>query len=237
MTENYNFTYTGIEVLKLAENNLINYNTFIVKTFLKHSADAIRILDFGAGVGTLSHIWKTLGGESKISCFEIDLNQIAILKERNFETFSKFSELGHFDYIFTSNVLEHIENDQAVLKSLYDNLIAGGGMGIFVPAHQFLYSKFDKNVEHFRRYSKSGLEEKITKAGFKIENSYFVDSIGFFAWMLTKIINLSGSNQSSVLIRIYDKFIWPVSKFLDKIGFKFLFGKNLLVLARKPHRS
>jgi len=235
MSENINFKYTGHEELKMVEKSLVNYNSFIVRTFLKHSNGAKKILDFGAGVGTLAYRWQELDPNSKVICFEIDTNQIQILINRNLETYTVLSQIEDCDYIYTSNVLEHIEDDQSALHSLYSKLKVNGRLGIFVPAHQFLFSKFDATVEHFRRYSKKDLEEKVNKAGFVIEHSVFVDSLGFFAWYLIKLSNSNLANQNAFLIKLYDRFIWPLSKFFDSCGCKFLFGKNILLLAHKEH--
>jgi SAM-dependent methyltransferase len=233
MSENVNFHYTGQEELIKAEKSLINYNSFIVRSFIKHSKGAKRILDFGAGVGTLAFRWKEMDSRSKVFCYEIDPTQVQIMIDRNLHTHTDLSQVKDFDYIYTSNVLEHIEDDQLTIVALYNMLKIDGRLGIFVPAHQFLFSKFDEKVEHFRRYSKKDLERKVVKAGFVIERSVFVDSLGFFAWLLIKLSNSCSANQNGYLIQIYDRFFWPVSRFIDSCGCKHLFGKNILLLAHK----
>jgi hypothetical protein len=102
-----------------------------------------------------------------------------------------------------------------------------------VPANKFIYSHIDKKLEHFRRYDKKELIEKVAGAGFKIDSCVFVDSIGLFAWLFLKIFKLQISESGSRLLPIYDKFIWPISQFLDNLGLKYLFGRNLLLLASK----
>ena len=32
-------------------------------------------------------------------------------------------------------------------------------------------------------------------------------------------------------MRVYDRFIYPVSRFFDFIGFRYLFGKNIMLVA------
>ena len=98
----------------------------------------------------------------------------------------------------------------------------------------FLYSNIDSKLGHYRRYSKKNLINKVSKSGFQIESCVYVDSLGFFAWLFLKIFKLGINDSGSLLLPIYDKFICPLSKMLDKLGLKFLFGKNLLLLARKP---
>ena len=232
MSEMGNFQYTGLSELEKIEGNLKNYNKFIVSKFMKHS-QASSVIDFGAGIGTLSAIWKNLNENVSITCIELDLTQVRIIDQRGLVARENFDPNLKVEYIFTSNVLEHIKDDDSTLSSFYHHLNVDGKLGIFVPANPLLYSHIDKRLEHFRRYSKAELEEKVKKAGFIIDESTFVDSLGLFAWLFTKIFKLEITNESSNLLRIYDKFIWPISKTLDLLGLRFLFGKNLLLLASK----
>jgi hypothetical protein len=232
MSEMGGFHYTGFSELEKLESNLKNYNNFIVTKFMKHS-QAVDVVDFGAGIGTLSAIWKNLNENVSITCIELDQNQVRIIKERGLVAREDFDPDFKVEYIFTSNVLEHIKDDQSTLLSFYHHLSDGGKLGIFVPANQYLYSHIDKKLEHFRRYGKVELEEKVKQAGFKVDECCFVDSLGLFAWLFVKVFKLEISNEGSILLKIYDKFIWPISKTLDFLGLKFLFGKNLLLLASK----
>jgi hypothetical protein len=232
MSEMGNFQYTGLSELEKIEGNLKNYNKFIVSKFMKHS-QASSVIDFGAGIGTLSAIWKNLNENVSITCIELDLTQVRIIDQRGLVARENFDPNLKVEYIFTSNVLEHIKDDDSTLSSFYHHLNVDGKLGIFVPANPLLYSHIDKRLGHFRRYSKAELEEKVKKAGFIIDESTFVDSLGLFAWLFTKVFKLEITNESSNLLRIYDKFIWPISKTLDLLGLRFLFGKNLLLLASK----
>jgi SAM-dependent methyltransferase len=234
MSEYLNFKYTGLSELKETEKNLLNYNTYIVKKFVNHADNNNNILDFGAGIGTLSNIYRTLDLNAKITCLELDKDQVQIIKDRGFKSISHLSSSNEFEYVFTSNVLEHIEDDLEALNSIFKSLKHGGGLGIFVPANEILYSNIDKKLEHFRRYSKRDLREKVISSGFEIEHLTYVDCLGFFAWGVTKILNLNMDDDNSNRLKFYDKFIWPVSRFLDLLGAKYLFGKNLILLARKP---
>ena len=234
MSEYSNFRYTGLTELEDTERNLLNYNTFIVNRFVSHANDSVNILDFGAGIGTLSNIYRNIKSDVNITCLEIDKKQVEIIEKRNFKVISFLSDAQKFDYVFNSNVLEHIENDLDALKSIFNNLKQGGGLGIFVPAQQVLYSHVDKKLEHFRRYSKKELIDKVRSSGFEIEYCAYVDSLGFFAWGLAKILKLDFDNKNSNRLKFYDSVIWPVSKFLDNLGAKYFLGKNLMLLARKP---
>ena len=51
-------------------------------------------------------------------------------------------------------------------------------------------------------------------------------------------MKFSGYNRESGIgsiksLKFYDKWLFPISVFLDKIGFKYLIGKNLILEAKK----
>ena len=71
------------------------------------------------------------------------------------------------DVLLSTEVLEHIEDDQAALRNWYDLIRPGGNLILSVPAHQHLFSAEDEMAGHFRRYSRSDLSEKLVAAGFQ----------------------------------------------------------------------
>jgi hypothetical protein len=210
-----------------------------VKSFLQEfdkRDDGYVIIDFGAGTGQLATIVLE---ETKISplCIEIDNLLVETLMNRNFQTFSSIndSKLPMANLVYTSNVLEHIEDDLLCLTNIREKLLPGGLLAIFVPALPFLYSNFDHQVGHFRRYRRSELAEKVTSAGFQIVSIKYFDSLGIFTWLVMKMIRVrpSTKNGISLLMRIYDNVIFPISRVFDACGMSSLAGKNLLVIARK----
>ena len=62
-----------------------------------------------------------------------------------------------YDLIALFDVLEHIGDDTASLKSLSEHLSDAGRILVTVPAYQWLWSRHDERHHHFRRYSKAGL--------------------------------------------------------------------------------
>ena len=75
----------------------------------------------------------------------------------------KYNGIGAFD------VLEHIEDDIAVMKGVYKALKKDGRFFISVPQHQFMWSINDDIAFHKRRYSRKEIIEKLSHSGFEIE--------------------------------------------------------------------
>jgi SAM-dependent methyltransferase len=76
--------------------------------------------------------------------------------------------LAVFDLIGAFDVIEHIVDDEAVLRSLRQATAKGGGTIIAVPQHPWLWSKADEIGHHQRRYRLGELERKLERSGFDI---------------------------------------------------------------------
>ena len=97
---------------------------------------------------------------------------------------------GRFELIGLFDVLEHIPDDEQVLRDLYSLLAPGGALVLTVPAHPCLWSYFDEAAHHQRRYRFSELVEKLTKAGYRIEYiTPFMASIFLPVWLSRKAMS------------------------------------------------
>jgi len=77
-----------------------------------------------------------------------------------------------YDLIALFDVLEHIEDDSASLKSLSAHLSETGRILVTVPAYQWLWSRHDERHHHFRRYSRAGLRQAAEAAGLRVEHVF-----------------------------------------------------------------
>src|SRR5262249_20336608 len=117
--------------------------------------------------------------QSNLSIGKLDMTQRA-----DYEQLREFAP----DSVVFLNVLEHIEDDRAVLRSLWDTVPEGWRIVILVPYNMSLYSPFDKALGHFRRYSKGELEEKMRAAGFEVEKQFYFNKFGVFAWYVANTL-------------------------------------------------
>ena len=84
------------------------------------------------------------------------------------------------------NVLEHIKNDKKEINISLSKLNKKGYLIILVPAHNELYTKFDKEIGHFRRY-KVNFFKKLKFKDAKIVKLQYLDCLGYFLYYLNKI--------------------------------------------------
>jgi len=73
---------------------------------------------------------------------------------------------ARFDAIGAFDVIEHIEEDESVLREMHRALQPGGVLLVTVPQHRWLWSAQDEYAHHVRRYTRSELLEKVERAGF-----------------------------------------------------------------------
>ena len=234
MQNSKNTKYSGVTE-KFNMEVMTNYNNHIVEVALSNFKNVKKCIDFGAGIGTLALILRKKFNINPI-CIEIDEDNIDYLKKRKFKFVRNLkSAPSENDLIFSSNVLEHIKDDQNTLNLMKKKLKRNGILFLFLPAKMLIWSGMDEAVGHYRRYEFREIKMKCEKAGFNIKKIRYVDSIGFFASLAIKILwyNTNDGFGSKKSIKFYDKYIFPISKILDKLGFKHFIGKNLLIIAKK----
>ncbi|NIM10830.1 MAG: methyltransferase domain-containing protein [Candidatus Aminicenantes bacterium] len=75
------------------------------------------------------------------------------------------------------DVIEHIEDDERFLKSVFHLLKPRGRLYITVPAFNFLWSEEDEYAGHFRRYTIKSLRKMLVEIGFHVEYATYIFSI------------------------------------------------------------
>jgi len=122
------------------------------------------------------------------------------------------------------NVLEHIEDDEAELKTIFNALAPGGRILIFVPALPFLMSSMDHELGHFRRYTLPELVAKCSSVGFSIKAARYFDLLGVAPWWI-KYRLLQSNTMEAGAVRAHDRWVVPVSQKLESL-IEVPFGKE-----------
>lgn len=135
------------------------------------------------------------------------------------------------DTIIYVNVLEHIEDDARELDLIHESLADGGRCLIFVPAMRALFSDFDRDLGHFRRYRKAELETKVRDAGFRILKSKFFDLAGVAPWFVKYRI-LRSRTLGGGAVSLYDNLVVPIMRQVESVIAPPI-GKNILLVAEK----
>jgi len=199
------------------------------------------ILEVGAGVGSnFSLLWNeqhswTAVEPDPAQCTKISEIFDAIDTSNSLKivtgTLQDVPEQENFDSIIYIDVLEHIEDDALELSNAYKHLNQGGLVVVLSPAHQFLFSPFDKSVGHFRRYNKKTLK-KLLPIGANIKQLYYLDSVGCIAsWCNSKILKSGMPTRGQIWV--WDSLMIPLARVLDRI-LSYKLGKTIVAVYEKP---
>ena len=231
------FKYSGME-LDFFEK-AINWKKYYLKLSYKFFKKKSDFLEVGAGIGGLSKIFMPSVNYSSWTIIEPDQSNFKKLKANidiinnnrinalNIRIDDFKEDKNKFDLILIADVLEHLENDKDTLGDLFNKLKPKGKIIIFVPACKFLFSEFDKQIGHFRRYSFKSLKE-ILPIKSKIIDIKYIDSIGFFASLFNKLF-LKSNNPSIRQVLFWDRILIPLSRIFDRLLF-YKFGKNIFLI-------
>jgi SAM-dependent methyltransferase len=201
------------------------YNEWLldqIKTYLKGD-----ILEVGAGMGNFT---SKLSKYGKVTAIDYDPNY----KNANFGDIEKgkyfFANTKKFDVIVCMNVLEHIKDDKRALKNMYELLKPNGKLILLVPAFNFAYSKLDKNLGHFRRYSQGEVEKKLLASSFQILASGYLNWLGLIGWFVNgKIFKKSLLPEGQ--LKVFDVLARPLL-ILEKY-LRPSFGLSVLAIGKK----
>lgn len=129
-------------------------------------------LDFGCGNGDVAEYLATRGWHGKAIDISQDAVQVAkqrLSKHDNVivQNKSVIEENGSFCSILAFDVLEHIEDDQAVLKKIYSLLNDGGYLVLTLPSNPREWRWDDDFYGHVRRYTTEQIREKLLAVGLE----------------------------------------------------------------------
>ncbi|HUL43443.1 MAG TPA: class I SAM-dependent methyltransferase [Bacteroidota bacterium] len=231
------FKYQGKSVLEVMSDCAVNRNNAVEELIVRYfGLNDLRaqaaVLEFGAGSGEFI---DRFAGHPNIRTLAVELDDgyLQHLRSKH-AAYRTLSELpAPVDYIFTIDVLEHIEHDDEILKELFSSLQSGGRLLVYVPARPELYSKFDASIGHYRRYRLNDLRGKVRSAGFDILVSKYDDFLGYFAAVYNKFTSDGSLNERAV--RLYDRLFVPVSRSIESLITPPI-GKNIILVAEKPGR-
>ena len=131
-----------------------------------------------------------------------------------------FPAIGIFD------VLEHIENPVEFLIDLSQKLQPNGVLILTVPAHNWLFSDFDKAIGHHKRYTKKILRNEMLLSGYQeISSRYFFTSLVLPAFFVRRIPYLLGRSRDFASEKGFKQSIDKITKLnkvIDLVFYKLL---------------
>ena len=222
--------YTGVDNLEVMAE-AVRYSRFLVDLVKRGAEPGATTIDFGAGTGTFA---ERLAGHFDLTCVESDEQLRQHLQSKGLVATADVTDLApaSIDYVYSLNVLEHIDDDAAIARAWYRLLKPAGRLLVYVPAFQLLYGPMDRKVGHVRRYRRSDLLDVLEGAGFVVDELAYADALGFPASLAARFVGRRDGGLNPRVIRLYDRYTFPVSLHIDRVSSR-AFGKNVWALAHK----
>jgi SAM-dependent methyltransferase len=214
-----------------------NYNDWLLARAEPHLG--CRVLDFGAGIGTFTEVIASRAAE--VVAVEPDPQFMPRLKDRFarndhvavVEADETWLTADHarpsFDTVVCLNVLEHIADDESVVRGFRECLEPGGRLLLLVPAHRFLFGEIDRNVGHERRYSRAALRRMLEDCQLDPIELRYVNPVGALGWLVSSRM-LRRPQVPAGPLEAYDRVV-PLLRRLDRLSLPF--GLSLWAVAAR----
>lgn len=256
--ENQDFSGESFQFLYEAEEKnfwFVSRNTVIQQLVSKYvgASEPKSVLEIGCGTGYVLKGIRERFRHFRLTGAEIYLKGIEFAQQRLPDV--EFIQLNAtaipfretFDVVGAFDVLEHIDDDTAVMRNVHQALKPGGHFMISVPQYMSMWSVLDDMACHKRRYTRREMVGKLEKSGFEIA---YVSAFVFTLFPLMAISRLLKKNKQAQpatkanLAELSELQLpnWlnalfsgamKVDEFLIKHGFSLPFGGSLVVVALK----
>ena len=201
-----------------------------------------RVLEVGSGIGTMSErLMNTaevvVGIEPNPMCAvqvkERMRNEARFsLRECLIEDCDPAELAAHrFDTVFCVNVLEHIQDDVAALRTFDRTLVPGGHVLVWVPAVPSAYGPLDAELGHHRRYTRAALTSAFAQAGLDVVSVRYSNPIGLLGWYYNAYIGRSRIH-SPAQVKLFETLIAPWALPLERL-FPPPIGLSLAIVGRR----
>ena len=200
------------------------------------------VAEVGAGIGTYSELLLA-GGAAPLLLLEPDEACLGVLRRRFGDddrvtiaaeavpgSTSLEERAGQLDAVVCQNVIEHIEDDLAAVRTMAAALRPGGVLSLQVPAHQSLYGALDRVYGHHRRYTRKALRRVLEEAGLEVIEMRSFNLLGVAGWLANR--NRTAPRVSAFALKVFEALLVVWRPIEDRLRPRW--GLSLLVHARRP---
>jgi hypothetical protein len=220
-----------LETLEQAQN----YNRWIVSLVLPHLGDDP--VELGSGLGYQTSLLLA-SGVPCVTLSEPTAEAVEELEQRyahDPRVRCRVIDMadpptGAHSAAYAINVLEHVPDDVGALARTKALLRNDGKVIVFVPAFSIGMSRFDREIGHYRRYTRSSLRHAFVAAGLEPEIVRYVNAPGLLAWILWMRL-LRKRPATGRALTFWDRRIVPVTQTLERRRAP-PFGQSLLGVGR-----
>jgi SAM-dependent methyltransferase len=157
-----------------------------------------RVLEVGCGTGNVLRVLEGACPGGSVVGMDLFHEGLAFARRRTSRVSLVQGDMHHppfwlpFHLVGLFDMLEHMPDDEAVLRQIHALLGVGDTLLLTVPAHPALWSYFDEAACHYRRYTPAMLRSKLTAAGYHVEYlTLYMAAIAPLVWVGRKLATLT----------------------------------------------
>ena len=245
MSEPAELPYVGNELELFAHaRNWKRYWGSVIGPYLRDD-----VLEVGAGLGANTQLLRSQAASvRRWVCLEPDSRLLEQLRsavsspgpaprerlnvEARLGTVETIDASEQFDAILYIDVLEHIPDDALEIGRAVARLREGGHLIVLSPAHQWLFSPFDKAIGHYRRYTRESMKKAAEGIDrLRLERCWYLDACGLFASAANRLL-LRQAMPTLSQILFWDRVLVLGSRVLDPLLLHG-FGKSVLAIWKR----
>ena len=215
-----------------------HYRRWLVRLVSPYLGD--HPIEVGSGIG--DYAAELAPGRTSYTATESDPDRLAVLADRFAgdpvvrvrQLSLPTDQTGDHSAVVMLNVLEHIEDHVAALRSAAAMVRPGGAVVVYVPAFNGAMSRFDRLIGHHRRYTRRSLRKALTAAGLRVERLRYVNSVGLISWFLLMRVGRM-IPRDTLALRCYDATVIRSVAWVERFV-RPPFGQSVLAVGHLPTR-
>lgn len=219
---------------------LYEYNHWVFSTFRGHVAG--RVLEVGSGTGNITRFLAMTGTQV------VALEPVPHFQERAKDALRHMSHVSSvrgflhelpvptddaamFDTVVSCNVLEHIEDHVEALRQVRAQLRPGGKAIMFVPAGPMAFGRLDRELGHFRRYTRGSLRRAFEDAGLEWVEGRYSNGVGLLGWWFNSVV-LRRRHVPVKQAKAFNRLV-PMLSAIERM-LPMPMGQSVIGVARRP---
>jgi len=135
----------------------------------------VRILDVGAGTGYFAKVLLRHTDARSAVCVDTGYRSVSLesCSGKPLAFTPSVASPGEADLILMMDVLEHVDDDEGLVRTYAETAPPGARFVVSVPAFDWLWSPHDDFLDHRRRYTPGRLRSVLLAAGLTSSREFF----------------------------------------------------------------
>lgn len=203
-----------------------------------------RTLDIGSGSGFFAHHLLRTGQTGIVDCVDPEYpgdervvmpDGWMLSRHRGLETVEPGADLA-----LLMDVLEHVDDDRALLAESAARIRAGGTVLITVPAFRWMWSGHDVFLEHRRRYTLPEVEQLARSVDLEVQSGHYFFGAVFPIAATQRLLDRKRNSEPTSNLRDHSPLVHAALTRVCRAETRFqrwnrVAGLSVIVVAKRSH--